>query len=75
MLECVYVCVCVCTCVCVCVCAHAGMHACTKQLLYVKGDVTCDHVIYRPFRIPIHKCYGGISESLQRNGILKIVQF
>ena len=51
------------------------MHACTKQLLYVKGDVTCDHVIYRPFRTLIHKRYGLISESLQKNGILNIVQF
>ena len=37
---CMYVCVFVRMCVCV--------HACTKQLLYVKGDVTCDRVIYKP---------------------------
>ena len=26
-----------------------------KQLLHVTHDVMCDHVIYRPFRILMHK--------------------
>ena len=43
-----------------------------KQLLYVTRDVTCDHVICRPFQNTDTRKFTEEFSKLQRNGILRL---